>query len=230
MPRRRYRLDYSPEGDLSARFLSQLNELFQYISEDIAAIQGYDSATPTFHNDFNMQKKRLCNVGKTRDEDDVPARRELREMSVYKAPDGLITAKAKMSATAGIRVARASEANDAPPLSQVRELAAVTPPTWAADAPAQITSNQNNYQLGSLAIQRLTTDASRNITGFVATPNALKVIINAGSNNLVLQNQHASSSAANRLINQAGADLTLTASQCAIYWYDLTTTRWRQLN
>ena len=230
MPRRRYRLDYPPSGEITSKFLNSLNTLFQQISEDVAAIQGYDSATPTFHNDFNMQKKRLCNVGRTRDEDDVPARRELREMSVYKAPDGLITAKGKMHASAGLRVSDAVEPTDAPPLKQVQALAASTPPSWAADTPAQITANTNDYQLGTLAVQRLSTDASRNITGFVAIPNAVKVIINAGSNNVVLQNQNASSAAANRLINQAGSDLTLTASQCAIYWYDVTTTRWRQIN
>lgn len=230
MPRRRYRLDFPPTGEISAKFLSLLNELFQHISEDVAAIQGYDSATPTFHNDFNMQKKRLCNVGRTRDEDDVPAKRELREMSVYKAADGLITAKGKMHASAGMRVLRASEGDDATPLRQVRELAGVTPPSWAADTPAQITADTNDYTLGSLTVQRLTTDASRTLTGFVAIPNALKVIVNAGAQNLVLANQSASSVAANRLINQAGANLTLTAEQSAIYWYDLTTTRWRQLN
>lgn len=230
MPRRRYRLDFPPEGDISPKFLNSLNTLFQQISEDVAAIQGYDGATPTFHNDFDLRKKRLCNVGRTRDEDDVPARRELREMSVYKASDGLITAKGKMHASAGIRVARATDGGDATPLTQTRELAAVTPPSWAADTLTQLTANTNDYQLGTLTVQCISTDASRNITGFVAAPNALKVIVNVGSNNAVLTHQDANSAAANRLTNQAAGSVTLTSTQAAIYWYDTTNATWRQLN
>ena len=227
---RRYTLTTPANGDLSSAFLAELNRILKDISTDLAAIQGFDNSTPTFHNDFNMNKRRICRVGQTRDDDDVPAIREQRDKSVWVAPDGLITAKRKLHATQGLRTTKASDPDDAVPLKQAHELAALTPPAWVGNAYAQITSNQNNYPLGSVAIHRLTTDASRTLTGFVAFPNALRIIINAGSNDLVLAHQSGSSSAANRLVNQAAANLTLTSTQAAIYWYDSVATRWRQIN
>ncbi|MDN3278772.1 hypothetical protein QWJ07_31235 [Frankia sp. RB7] len=87
--------------------------------------------------------------------------------------------------------------------------------------PAQITVNQNDYSptgLKHAAALVLTTDASRNVTGLVAasatdgTDGREVTIYNAGSNNLVLQDQNASSSAANRF-DLGGADVTLGPKQ-----------------
>lgn len=103
--------------------------------------------------------------------------------------------------------------------------------------PSQITSDQNNYNpLGGASetspkYLRLSTDASRSITGLVftvATQGGQEhVIINVGTNDLVLVHESASSTAANRFTNSTAADITLTAGQSATLWYDSTTSRWR---
>jgi hypothetical protein len=101
-----------------------------------------------------------------------------------------------------------------------------------ATSPAQITSNQNNYNPGGRSyFQRWNSDASRNITGLVFASTAADgerhLIANVGSQNIVLQNENASSTAANRFTNSTGADITLSANQAAEIIYDSTTTRWR---
>lgn len=103
--------------------------------------------------------------------------------------------------------------------------------------PAQLTSNQNNYNPLAGASEtspkyiRLSTDASRDVTGLVftvATQSGQEhVIINVGSFDLVLKHESASSTAANRFTCSTGADITLTAGQSADFWYDSTTSRWR---
>lgn len=96
-------------------------------------------------------------------------------------------------------------------------------------SPSQITANQNNYNpsgAGSADVLRLSSDASREITGLafgVAGKSVL--IVNAGSNDLVLANDDAGSSAVNRFA--MGSDLTLEANQTALAWYDGTSQRWR---
>lgn len=98
-------------------------------------------------------------------------------------------------------------------------------------SPSQITSNQNDYDPGSASVWRLTTDASRTITGFTGHGNRerLAVVVNIGSNDLVIAHQSASSSAANRVITATAANVTLTANQSTILWYDSVTARWRQV-
>jgi hypothetical protein len=101
-----------------------------------------------------------------------------------------------------------------------------------ATSPSQITSNQNNYNPGGRSyFQRWNTDASRNITGLVFASTSADgerhLIVNVGSQNIVLQNENASSTAANRFTNSTGADITLSANQAAEIIYDSTTTRWR---
>ena len=53
------------------------------------------------------------------------------------------------------------------------------------------------------------------------------IIINVGSNNLILANENASSTASNRFTNSTGADITLSANQAADLIYDNTSARWR---
>jgi hypothetical protein len=96
--------------------------------------------------------------------------------------------------------------------------------------PTQLAANTNDYNPTGFATAvrvRLSTDASRDLTGLVppASPDGLvKIITNVGSNNLVLKNESASSTAANRFT--LGADLTLTAGKTAILLYDSNTSRW----
>ncbi len=95
-------------------------------------------------------------------------------------------------------------------------------------SPAQITADQNNYNPGTGWFQRWSSDASRNITGLVAGVDGQIIEIwNIGSQNIVLQNENASSTAANRFTTSTGADLTLAANKCAKARYDTTSARWR---
>lgn len=101
-----------------------------------------------------------------------------------------------------------------------------------ANSPAQITADQNNYNPGSSSMfLRLSTDASRSITGLTFTVGKFDGqthhIVNVGSNPIVLVNESASSTAANRFHNSTGADITLSADQAADLFYDSTTARWR---
>lgn len=106
--------------------------------------------------------------------------------------------------------------------------------TWSSvpKTPTQIAADTNNYNPGGTAYyQRWSTDASRSITGLVFTSAQVDgqthVIANAGSNNIVIVNESASSTAANRFHNSTGADITLAADAEVNCWYDATTARWR---
>lgn len=80
-------------------------------------------------------------------------------------------------------------------------------------SPAQITSNQNDYAptgFSTASTLRLSTDASRNLTGIAAGTDGRTIIIhNVGAQSLVLKNDIAST-AANRFL--FGADTTLTGT------------------
>jgi len=95
--------------------------------------------------------------------------------------------------------------------------------------PAQITSNQNDYNptgASSSNVLRLSTDASRDITGF-AFSSAYKTLLvhNVGSFDIVLKDESASSTAANRFA--LSGDATLSPDQSVLLWYDTTSSRWR---
>jgi hypothetical protein len=97
--------------------------------------------------------------------------------------------------------------------------------------PAQITANQNNYNpagLTTASVLRLHSDASRDVTGLAGGVDGKIVSINnVGSNNIVLRNENASSTAANRF--QLGIDVTLAANQGLTIIYDSAVQRWRPL-
>lgn len=99
---------------------------------------------------------------------------------------------------------------------------------YLADTPAQITSNQNDYNMGYTTTIRLSTDASRDITGIAYKTDGQRYEIwNVGSNDIVLKHQDTNSSAANRIICSTGADITLSANEGAVAWYDTVDDRWR---
>jgi hypothetical protein len=99
-------------------------------------------------------------------------------------------------------------------------------------SPSQITSDQNDYNptsLSTAATLRLSTDASRNITGLQGGADGrLLIVHNVGSNAIVLKDESASSSAANRFA--LTADVTLAADAVALLQYDSTSSRWRCLS
>lgn len=95
--------------------------------------------------------------------------------------------------------------------------------------PSQITANQTNYFPSSRSIWRLSSDASRTIFGL--HPNFPVVLVNVGSQNIILANQSSSETTArNRIITGTGADVTLAADDTVELVYDVTTQRWRIIN
>lgn len=101
-------------------------------------------------------------------------------------------------------------------------------------SPAQITANTNDYSPTNLkhaGTLRLTTDISRNLTGLVpltvtdSTDGRVITLYNAGAANLVVQNNNASSSAANRF-DLGGADITLAPKQSITLRYSNTIALW----
>jgi hypothetical protein len=95
-------------------------------------------------------------------------------------------------------------------------------------SPAQITAARDDFNPGLGTFQRWSSDAARTVTGMVAgVDGEPREIWNVGSQNIVLANESASSSATNRFLTTSGADVTLTPNRCAIARYDSTTQRWR---
>lgn len=100
----------------------------------------------------------------------------------------------------------------------------------ASLTPAQITANQNDYNptgwLTSFTV-RLSSDASRNITGFARDgTNLIKIIRNVGAQNIVLTHQDAASTANQRIICPGAASFTIGAGSGALLIYDGTADRW----
>lgn len=96
--------------------------------------------------------------------------------------------------------------------------------------PDQITADQNNYNPQGNAVIRLSSDASRSITGFDGGDRGrVLLVVNAGSNDIVLKDENASSSASNRITTPGGGDVTLAAEWSAMLFYDITSSRWRLL-
>lgn len=93
--------------------------------------------------------------------------------------------------------------------------------------PAQLTADANDYAPGTGGFFRITTDASRNITGIAAGADGDVIYLrNAGSFNFVLTNQDGASTAANRIITGTGASVTYVPDETALLIYDITTARW----
>lgn len=101
----------------------------------------------------------------------------------------------------------------------------VTPNTVVT--PPQLTANTDNYALAVGQINRLSTDAARDLTGLVAAASGTtRLLVNVGAFNLVLKHQ-VTSTAANRFLCQGAADITLGPDDAADVWYDAVVSRWR---
>jgi len=111
---------------------------------------------------------------------------------------------------------------------------------YGSYVPAQITANQNDYQLGISNAQRsinlLDSDAAYNITGIDSTsgsntygqPGDRICLHNIGAFNLTITHQDAASAAANRIITSTGVGYIIGPNECVWLWYDDTgTARWR---
>lgn len=101
-------------------------------------------------------------------------------------------------------------------------------PLSSVVTPAQLVANANDYALASGDTNRMSTDASHDLTGMVAGTNGeRRVLVNVGAFDLVIKHQNAGSAAANRFLSDTGADLTMTPSKALDIWYDSVTARWR---
>ncbi len=96
-------------------------------------------------------------------------------------------------------------------------------------SPTSLGADQNNYSptsLSTASVLRLTSSTAVNITGLAGGADGrILAVLNVGSNDIVLKDASASSTAANRF--DIGADVTLAASQGAVLIYDATSSRWR---
>lgn len=104
------------------------------------------------------------------------------------------------------------------------------PLAYAGDiTPSQITADQNDYNptgLSAAAVLRLSSDASRNITGLQGGSDGRVLwLYNIGANPIVLIDESGSSSAANRFAFDG--NLTLAADTGCQIQYDATSSRWR---
>lgn len=94
--------------------------------------------------------------------------------------------------------------------------------------PAQIAAHTNDYAPGAARYYRLSSDASRNITGLVAGVSGQECwLVNVGAQNIVIKHQDAASAEANRFLCNTGADITVAADARVSLVYDATTQRWR---
>lgn len=98
-------------------------------------------------------------------------------------------------------------------------------------APSQIMTNLNNYNptgLAAASVLRLTSDASRTITGIATGADGRTLLIyNYGAQDIVLANASASSTAANRILTGTGSDITMTPGMSKMLVYELGGTNWR---
>jgi len=145
------------------------------------------------------------------------------------------TGRPSLKITAGVQPSSISDGivwYDGSFLRYGRSTNIVTVEGYSSNSPTQITSNQNNYALPAAFYVRLSSDATRSITGLVSVTGGqvdgeTHLLVNVGSNPINLTNQDASSTSNNRIITGTGATATLNSQESIIAWYDLTDGRWR---
>jgi hypothetical protein len=102
--------------------------------------------------------------------------------------------------------------------------------------PPQITADQDDYDptggdgtsFSVAEVLRLSSDAARNITGFVASvSHTVKTLINVGTQDIVLNHDNAASVAANRVYTPNGSPYRILAGWTTRIVYDFTSSRWR---
>jgi hypothetical protein len=98
-------------------------------------------------------------------------------------------------------------------------------------SPTQLSANTNDWAptgFSTASTVRLSTDASRNITGLAGGADGRVIILhNVGSFDAVLTNQDGASTSANRF--QFGGDITLTPNTSVTLRYDATSSFWRAI-
>lgn len=95
-------------------------------------------------------------------------------------------------------------------------------------SPTQLTADVNDYDPSRAKVWRLTSDASRTITGIAGgSDGRTQKIINDGSFDIVIAHQNGGSTGGNRIITGTATNLTLAPGDIANLFYDGTEARWR---
>lgn len=114
----------------------------------------------------------------------------------------------------------------------VVDLADVVQRTGVA-SPAAFAATQNNWNpagLSAASVVRMESTGAQSITGIVAPGSgAILTLINIGASTITLEQEDASSSAANRFSLPGGVDLAIAAGHAVTLWYDSTSSRWRAI-
>lgn len=93
--------------------------------------------------------------------------------------------------------------------------------------PAQITANQNNYDIGLAEVLRIDLNAAHSITGLTGgVKGRFLEIVNISSYNLTLVHESGSSSAANRFKIPGSENIVLFPTARVRLYYDSTQQRW----
>ena len=140
------------------------------------------------------------------------------------ATDGTLSAERTLTAGANVKLTDAG-ANNTITVDVGTEALA-----FAGDiSPTQLSANTNDWAPTGLATAstiRVSTDASRDLTGLTGGADGRVIVLhNVGAQNLVLKDESASSSAANRFA--LSGDRTLAGDSSCILQYDSTSSRWR---
>lgn len=95
------------------------------------------------------------------------------------------------------------------------------------NTPAQLTTNQNNYNPGNYDVLRLSSNALVTITGIRRGIKGRRLrLFNVGSFPIVLAHQSVSSDAENRFKFSSAIDATIPPSSTILLYYDATQARW----
>lgn len=101
-----------------------------------------------------------------------------------------------------------------------------------AISPDELTADQNDYAptgFATAAIVRLTSNNWRKITGLAGGADGRRILLlNAGTNPIILSSENAASAAANRFAAGDGSIVLLAGEQCELR-YDGTASRWREI-
>jgi hypothetical protein len=105
----------------------------------------------------------------------------------------------------------------------------IAPDPGDDQASVSVTADQNNYGLPPSGFVIVSTDASRNFTGFTGARLGLTVFCNGGSFDAVIVNNSGSSTLQNRTLTHTGANITLNPGESALLFYDFVALRWRTI-
>ena len=95
--------------------------------------------------------------------------------------------------------------------------------------PAAFIATQNNLDLGTGQVFRVSATTTLSITGFAGgLDGQLRTLMNIGANAITMRNNHANSVVGNKIRNSGGADIVLAQYDSITYRYDNGLGYWMQ--